>query len=192
MIVRAFDDTYVAEHSLRRKKSGLLVEDGAEELVSRAKALHQHIAVTVVNQLDSLGHSLKLNRLVNDVEQLHVDVVLIASLFDQLLVTDKSNLNETHLGRLGASLDRVLVNSPGCHHSFANAFLLEFSEYVSEFCDHNIFSLNQLFNYSSMLCTRCMVSRAMTSSSSVVTRATFTFESGREIIVSTPHAVLAS
>ena len=40
--------------------------------------------------------------------------------------------------------------------------------------------------------TRCIVSRAMTSSSSVVMSATFTFESGQESRVSVPWATLAS
>ena len=60
MIVRVLNDTDVAQHTLRREKSGLLVKNGAEEFVGGAKALHQNITVTVMHKLDSLGHSLEL------------------------------------------------------------------------------------------------------------------------------------
>ena len=54
MIVRAFNDSDVAEHALLRKKSGLLVENSAEELVRGAKPFHQDIALTIVNKLNGL------------------------------------------------------------------------------------------------------------------------------------------
>ena len=100
MVVRALDDTYVTEKRLRRKKSCLLVQDGAEELVSRAESLHENVTLSVVNELDSLSDSLELIRVINDVKFGSVDAVLFANFIDHLRITHKCGLDETEVNSL--------------------------------------------------------------------------------------------
>ena len=71
MIIRALENTYVAEKTLRRKETVLLVKDSTEELVGRAETLHKDITLTVMNQLNSLSHSLELIRITDNLEVSH-------------------------------------------------------------------------------------------------------------------------
>ena len=54
--------------TLRRKKTGLLVKHGTEELVSRAKSLHEEIALTFTYHLNSLRHRRQFVRIMQDSE----------------------------------------------------------------------------------------------------------------------------
>ena len=65
MIVGVLNHAYVAQQALGRQKAGLFVENGAEELVGGAKALHQHVGLAVVDHLHCLRDSLELHGVVN-------------------------------------------------------------------------------------------------------------------------------
>ena len=145
MIVRVLNDSDVAQDALRRKKTSLLIEDGAQELVCGAKTLHQDITVTIMNKLHGLGDSLQLNRLINDVEHFDVNAKLFTSLGDKVLVSDKSDLNEPHLGSLCAGLDSVLIHGPSRDHLLADTLFFEFRENISEFSDHGCMVIRLLF-----------------------------------------------
>ena len=186
MVIRALDDTDVAQEGLRRKETGLLVENGAEELVSAAESLHQDISLSIVNHLHGVGHCLQFIRIVNNLELGNVNAVLPAHIGDHLCIAHEGSGYETQVNSLGSGLDSMLINCPCGNHLLADTLFLKVCKYVCETCNH---SINQ---FSSSLITMCIVSRAMTISSSVVIRATFTFESGRESIASSPNAVLAS
>ena len=89
-----------------------------------------------MDHLDCLGDSLEFDRLVDDVELLHIDTEFGAGLTDKVLVTYESNFHESHLGSLGTGLDGVLIHGPGRDHLLADTLFLEFCKYVCEFCNH--------------------------------------------------------
>ena len=145
MVVGVLDHTHVAQQALRRQETRLLVQDRAQELVRRAEALHQDVALAVVHELHGLGNRLQFHRFIHDLEHTRVDSELLAGLGDQGLVTDKRHLHESQLRRLGASLDRVFVDRPGRDHFLADSFFLEFCKYISEFCNHRFVLLRLFF-----------------------------------------------
>ena len=126
----------MAQDALRGQQAGLLVQDGAEELVGGAEALHQDFALAVVNHLHGLGDRLQLVLDVHDLELGHVDVVVGADLLDEILVTHEGALHKAHVGGQGGRLDGMLVDSPRCHHLLADVLRLELDEEVVEILDH--------------------------------------------------------
>ena len=89
-----------------------------------------------MDHLDSLGNSFQLHRLIDYFELGDIDPQLGAGFIDQVLVTYKGNLDETHFRSLGAGLDSVLIHGPGRDHTLANTLFLEFCKNVCEFCNH--------------------------------------------------------
>ena len=80
----------MCEGSLWREKSGLLVEDGPEELVSRAESLHKNVSLAFPDHCNSLSHCRKLGRIVDDCEFRDVDSLLLTNFPDHILVTEGS------------------------------------------------------------------------------------------------------
>ena len=136
VVVRVLDHAHVAQDALRGQQAGLLVQDGAEELVGGAEALHQDFALAVMDHLHGLGNRLQLVLDVHDLELGHVDVVVGADLLDEVLVTDEDALHKAHVGGQGGRLDGMLVDSPRCHHLLADVLRLELDEEVVEILDH--------------------------------------------------------
>ena len=123
-IVGVFNHADVAEHALGREESGLLVEDGTEEFVGGAEALHEDVAFTVMNDLHSLGYSLELYGIVDNLEFGGVNAPFHAHSLNEGLVSHESSLDETHVHCQGTCFDSVLIDSPCCHQSFADVFCL--------------------------------------------------------------------
>ncbi len=136
VVVRVFNHAHVAQDALRRQEAGFLVQDGAEELVGGAKALHQDVTHTVVNHLHGFGDRLQLILDVHDFELGDIDVVVGADLLDEVLVAHEGAFHKAHVGSQGGCLDRVLVDGPGRHHLLADALRLELDEEVVEILDH--------------------------------------------------------
>ena len=172
--------------TLRRKKSCLLVEDSAEELVCRAESLHQEIALAFADHTHSLLDRILLVFIVDDGECSHVHLFILAGLCNQVFVTYESDIRQAELYGLACSRHGVSVDTPCGNHSFPAASAAKLGI--------DLFKCGQHMKiiYSSSFWTIFMVSRAIISSSFVVMRATFTLESGSVMIVSTPLTTLAS
>ena len=136
MVVRILDDAHMAQHALRRQQSRFLVQDGAEELVRGAEALHQDFALTVMDQPDRLGDRLQFVLDVLDFELVDIDIVVGADFPDQVLVTHEGAPDKTHVGGQGGRFDRVFIDSPSRHHLLADVLRLQFGEKVIEILDH--------------------------------------------------------
>ena len=138
MVVRVLDHAHVAQDALRGQEAGFLVQDGAEELVGGAEALHEDFALTVMDHADRLGNRLQLVLDVHDLELGDVDLVVGADFLDDVLIAHEGALHETLVGGEGGRLDRMLIDSPSCHHLFADALRLELGEQVVEILNHII------------------------------------------------------
>ncbi len=136
VVVRVLDHAHVAQDTLRRKEAGLLVQDGAEELVGGAETLHQDFALAVMDHPHGLGNGLQLVLDVHDLELGNVDVVVGADFLDDIRIAHEGALHEALVGGEGCRLDRMLIDSPGCHHLFADALRLELGEKVVEILNH--------------------------------------------------------
>ena len=132
----AFEDADVAKKALRREKAGLLVEDGAEELVCRAEALHQDVSFAVVDHLDSVGDGVQLLFDVYDSELGHGNAAFGADFLHERGVPDKGNVHETKVYGLGCRFDGVAVHAPRGDHPLADAFCLKGREKVLERGNH--------------------------------------------------------
>ena len=190
MVFRVLDDADVAEVALRRQETGFLVEDGAEELVGRTEALHQDVALSVMNQLDGAGNGLELVRLVDDFELFYVDIVLGADVLDHLLVTHEGGGDDPEVNSLAGSFDGMLVHGPGRDHALADIAGFQLGENIRKFGNHSC--VYCVLCQSSRDSTMCIVSRAMTSSSLVQISAALTVEFGAVMTASSAQAVLAS
>lgn len=130
MIIRAVKHTYVAEKTLWRKKSSLLVKDSTKELVSRAKALHKDVTLTIVNKLNSLSDSFQLIRIIHDFEFAGIDSILCTDLIDKFCVTYQCSRYKSHIHCLGSGLDSMLVHCPCGNHLFADTFFFQFRKNI--------------------------------------------------------------
>ena len=126
----------MAQDALRGQQAGFLVQDGAEELVGGAEALHQDFTLAVMDHLDGLGDRLEFVLDVHDLELGDVDVVVGADLLDEVLVTHEGAFHKAHVGGQGGRLDGMLVDSPRCHHLLADVLRLELGKEVVEILDH--------------------------------------------------------
>ena len=97
VIVRVIYYTHVAKKSLWRQKACLLIKDATEELVGRAKSLHQHISGLIVNHSYGRTHSLELYRLVHDGEFANFKTFFSTYFLDTCPVAYEDSLNESHL-----------------------------------------------------------------------------------------------
>ena len=174
----------MGKQALGRKETRLFVKDSAKELVGRAKALHEHIGLSVVNHLHGLRDRLELHGIVNHGELGYIQPVVGTDGGYLGSVAHQGHTHEALLNGLVCGLDGMLINTPGHNHTLADTFGLKGLEYVVKILDHIL--------YSSIVDTIFMVSLAMTSSSSVGIRATLTVESGVEMIVSDRAASLTS
>ena len=52
--MRIFNDTHMAQKTLRGKQAGFFVKNCAQELIRAAKALHENIPLSVVHHLNRL------------------------------------------------------------------------------------------------------------------------------------------
>ena len=126
----------MAQHALRRQEAGLLVQDGAEELVRGAEALHQDFPVSVMDHPDGFGDRLEFVLDIDDLEFGRIDLVVGADLPDEVFVAYEGTLHKAHVGGQGSGLDGMLIDSPGCHHLLADALRLELGEEVVEILNH--------------------------------------------------------
>ena len=128
----------MSESALWRKEALLLVEDCTEELVSRAETLHKEVSLAVLDHLDSLCNRLEFVRIVDHCEDVHIESFLLASLCDECLVTDKSNICESKLYSLSCSCYSVTVDTPRSDHSLSIASASELGIDLFEICKHCI------------------------------------------------------
>jgi len=124
--------------TLRRKKTCLLVQDGTEELVSRAKSLHKEVSLALTDHLHSLGDGRKLVGIVNDSEDGNIHTLFPARLCDQSLVTDKSDIGQAKLHSLCCSRNGMTVNTPGSDHALSGTSAAKFGENFFKTCKHRI------------------------------------------------------
>ena len=127
----------MAQQALRRKQAAFLVQDGTEEFVRGAEALHEDIALSVVNHADRLGHGFKLVLDIHNLEFGHVDLALSANFGDKVCVAYQGNFHKALVGRQGSGLDGVGVHAPGGDHTLANTLRLELGEQIVEIGNHN-------------------------------------------------------
>ena len=100
MISRSLQHGAVGKCSLRRKKTGLLVQDRTQELVCRAETFHQEVSLAFSDHLHSLGNRRKFHRVVNNGEEGLVDPLLLAGCGNHSLITDKRHLCKPHFHSL--------------------------------------------------------------------------------------------
>ena len=139
MVVGVLDDAHVGEQALRGQQTHFLVQDGAQELVRGAEALHEDVALSVVYHADSLGHSLELILHVHDGELAHINLALLAHFGDEVLVSHQGHFDKAHVAGQGSGLDGVGIHTPGGYHLLANALSLEFGKQIVKIGNHGLF-----------------------------------------------------
>ena len=123
------DDRYVAQHALRGEQSGLLVEDAAHVFVGRDQTFHQNVGVARNDRCDGLLDAFHVVGFIDDVESLDVDAVLLADLFDDLLVAEERGLHEPLLVSLVDGFQRMRILSV----SDGQTFFTPFSRLLDDF-----------------------------------------------------------
>ena len=123
------DDRYVAQHALRGEQSGLLVEDAAHVFVGRYETFHQNVGVARNDRCDGLLDAFHVVGFIDDVESLDVDAVLLADLFDDLLVAEERRLHEPLLVSLVDGFQRMRILSV----SDGQTFFTPFSRLLDDF-----------------------------------------------------------
>ena len=136
VVIRILYYGAMGQCTFRRKETGLLVEDGAEELVSGAKSFHQEVSHAFPYHCNSLCDRRKLVRVVYNRELRHVYSLAFAGLRNHALVADQSHVNKSEVNGLACRRNGMPVNSPGSNHSFFCLPALEFGKYVFKFRKH--------------------------------------------------------
>ena len=124
-----FDDRNVAQDAFRGEQSGLLVEDAAHVFVGRDQTFHQNVGVARNDRCDGLLDAFHIVGFVDDVEGVDVDAVLLADLFDNLLVAEERRLHETLLIGFVDRFQRMRILSV----SYGKTFFTPFPRLLDDF-----------------------------------------------------------
>ena len=117
-----FDDRNVAQDAFRGEQPGLLVEDAAHVFVGRDQTFHQNVGVARNDRCDGLLDAFHIVGFVDDVEGVDVDAVLLADLFDNLLVAEERRLHETLLIGFVDRFQRMRILSVSYGKTFFTLF----------------------------------------------------------------------
>ena len=150
-------DGHVRQHVvlLAGHEAALLVEDGAHVLVGREQALHQEVALALVDELHGHGAGLGVVGLLDHLELVGVDALSGADLLHGLDVTHEGGLHDTAVDSGAHSGDGVGVIGISCHHSFLS-FCFDQLKQVVKFCNHLAVGFLLLLKNNSSCCWVCL------------------------------------
>ena len=146
MVVGVLNHAHVGEQALGRQQTHFLVEDGAEELIGGAEALHKDISLTVMNHTDSLGHGLELVFYVHNLKLTHINLALLAHFGYEVGVSHQGYFHKTHIRSQGSGLNGVGIHAPGSYHFLANTLCLELGKQIVKIGNHFLILGFQVLN----------------------------------------------